>query len=254
MAFLVEVPDLWNEPNSWKKHQGKVNLSNTVNPLELTVIGRGKIASAVAGSVETIAGLGVVRSIGRGDAVPASTGLTIETAGPDALREHGPRALAMGDLWSVSASALLDEDLRKLLERIGQDTGHKLRLFTGWLAGPSLCLTGTDAQLFITQDAPLLDGQAPGEVFRGPLSEAGLRYPNHLNTATAAALCGPGISATHIILRSTPEGGAHRIAARMIMPSQTLRSEVRFDRPGPHPVAMALLAALVQRNAPFQYY
>lgn len=221
--------------------------------LSLTLIGQGTIGKAVADGMSQISGIRLVEILPRGDPLGPRTPLTIDAAGPAALREYGAKALAQGDLWSISASALLDEVLRDQLTGIARETGHKLRLFTGWISGPALCPPGMPARLHVTQEAPMLGGRASGMVFRGHLADAAALFPHDLNTATAAALCGPGIAATHVTLRSTVDGGAHRITARFEMPGQTLRSEVRFDRPGPHPVASALLAALAQRAAPLQY-
>jgi predicted dinucleotide-utilizing enzyme len=225
----------------------------TDSPLDLTLIGHGPIGRAVAEGLAEIPGVRLAAILPRGDARGPRTPLTIDAAGPGALREYGARALVHGDLWSVGASALLDDALRDELTAIALGTGHRLRLFTGWILGPSLCPPGWAARLHVTQEAPLLGGHAPGIIFRGPLAEAARLFPDYLNTATAAALCGPGVAATRVTLRSNAEGGAHRIATRFEMPGQTLRSEVRFDRPGPHPVASALLAALTHQVAPLQY-
>lgn len=218
------------------------------SPLEIAILGRGRIAQAVAEGLRDLPDCRIVGMIGRDCSRLPKAQLTIDAAGPDALRQHGAEALANGDLWTVGASALLDDDLRERLIAIARQHGHRLRLFTGWIAGPSLCAPGGAARLSITQAAPGL-AEAPGLMFRGPLADAGRLFPDHLNTATAAALCGPGIAATWITLRSSPDGGPHRIAARLVMPGQTLESEVRFDGTGPHPVAVAVLAALARREA-----
>jgi len=217
-------------------------------PLDIALLGRGRIAQAVADGLRDLPGYRLVAMIGRDAASVPEAALTIDTAGPAALRQHGAAALRHGDLWTVGASALLDDALRETLTAVARDNGHRLRLFTSWIAGPSLCIPGGAARLSITQAAPGL-ADTPGLMFRGPLAEAGRLFPDHLNTATAAALCGPGIAATRITLRSSPEGGPHRIAARLVMPGQTLLSEVRFDGTGPHPVASAILAALSRRDA-----
>jgi aspartate dehydrogenase len=216
-------------------------------PVDITILGRGRIARAVAEGLGDLPGYRLVAMIGRNTPRLPGTPLTIDAAGPGALRQHGPAALDAGELWTVGAAALLDEDLRENLSAIARRRGHRLRLFTGWIAGPSLCRPGDRARLAIRQSAPGL-GDHPGLLFRGPLAEAGRLFPDHLNTATAAALCGPGIAATRITLRSSPEGGAHRIAARLVLPGQTVLSEVRFDGTGPHPVASAILAALSRRD------
>lgn len=222
-------------------------------PFEITLIGRGAIGQAVAAGIARMPGLALAAIHGRAAAPRFATPLTIDAAGPAALRAHGAAALRVGDLWSVGAAALLDDNLREALLDTARAHGTRLRLFTGWIAGPNLCPPDLPARLDVIQEAPLLSGHTPGLIFRGPLAEAGRRFPDHLNSATAAALAGPGIAATRITLRATPADGAHRIAARFTMPGQTLRSEVRFDRPGPHPVAAALLAALAARASPLAY-
>jgi aspartate dehydrogenase len=219
-------------------------------PLDITLLGRGRIAQAVADGLRHLPGCRLAAMIGRGSAQGPRTPLTIDAAGPAALREHGVAALRHGDLWTVGAAALLDDDLRGALAAAAHTHGHRMRLFTGWIAGPSLCLPDQPARLSVSQAAPGL-ADRPGVFFRGPLAEAGRLFPDHLNTATAAALCGPGIAATRITLRSSPEDGPHRIRARLILPGQTITSEVRFERTGPHPVATAILAALARRDAPY---
>ncbi|HZX82795.1 MAG TPA: hypothetical protein VFF19_04455, partial [Reyranella sp.] len=90
--------------------------------------------------------------------------LTVDAAGPQALRAHGEALLSEGDLWSVGAAALIDEGLRGRLAEVAQRSGHELRLFTGWIAGPTLAPAGANARLHVEQQAPRL-GPAPGLLF-----------------------------------------------------------------------------------------
>jgi predicted dinucleotide-utilizing enzyme len=219
-------------------------------PTTITLIGRGRIGSCVAEGLRGLPGYQLLDVLGRDARNLPAADITIDTAGPQALRRFGARALCHGALWTVGAAALIDPALRDDLLALMRSTGNRMHLFTGWISGPTLCPPGLPAQLFIRQSAPGL-ADRPGVVFRGPLADAAARFPDHLNTAMAAALCGPGIAATKVTIRSTEAEGPHRIAARFVMPGQTLRSEVRFDRPGPHPVASAILAALAHRSAPF---
>ncbi|MFN3292578.1 MAG: hypothetical protein ACK4S2_02295 [Gemmobacter sp.] len=92
----------------------------------------------------------------------------------------------------------------------------------------------------------------PGPIFAGPLAQAAELFPDHPNSATAAALCGPGIEATTIALRCTEDGGPHVIRASFAMPGQTIETEVRFGN-GPHPVAQAIIAALERRGGWLRY-
>lgn len=221
--------------------------------LTVALIGRGRIGAGVADWLRASAAYELVGVAGRGEAVPPAR-LTIDTAGPEALRAHGEAALERGALWTVGAAALIDDGFRARLEAAAARTGHRLRLFTGWITGPALCPPGVAARLEITQSAPRL-GPAPGEIFHGPLAQAAERFPDHLNTATAAALCGPGIAATTIRLVSTPDGGPHVIHARFAMPGQVIETETTFgtDPTAPHPVAAALIAALARRGAGVVY-
>lgn len=219
----------------------------------VALIGRGRIGAGVADWLRAAPGYALAGVIGRGDALPAAA-LAIDTAGPAALRQHGEAALAQGDLWTVGAAALADPALRARLEAVAGRTGHRLRLFTGWITGPALCPPGSPARLEITQSAPRL-GPAPGEIFHGPLTEAARQFPDHLNTATAAALCGPGMDATTIRLVSSADGGPHVIHARFIMPGQLIETETRFgtDPDAPHPVAAAIITALARREGWISY-
>jgi predicted dinucleotide-utilizing enzyme len=219
------------------------------DPITVTLIGRGRIGTEVAQGMRRLPGYRVEAVLGRDATALPRSQLTIDLAGPAALRAHGMAALSHGDLWSVGAAALIDDDLRSAMDARAREAGHVLRLFTGWISGPALCPPGEDARLFIRQSAPDL-GDRPGVVFDGPLAEAAIRFPDHLNTATATAICGPGIGATRVTLTCSAPGTAHRIFARFVMPGQTIRTEVRFDRPGPHPVASAILAALARNHLP----
>jgi aspartate dehydrogenase len=216
----------------------------------VNLIGRGRIGTAVAGWLAGSDDHVLQSIVGRtGQWRPAP--LTIDAAGPQALRTYGEALLAEGDLWSVGGAALIDDDLRGRLAEVAGRTGHELRLFTGWIAGPTLAPAGASARLHIEQLAPRL-GPAPGLLFSGSLREAAAHFPDHLNTATAAALAGPGIDATTIALHCSEEGGPHIIRARYEVPGQTIRTDVQFDG-GPHPVAQAIIAALEARGRWLRY-
>lgn len=206
--------------------------------------GRGRIGAAVAGWLEGSSSHVLQSLIGRTGTWRAAP-LTIDAAGPQALRAHGEALLSQGDLWSVGAAALIDDDLRDRLAEVAGRTGHELRLFTGWISGPTLAPAAAGARLHIEQEAPRL-GPTPGLLFSGSLREAAARFPDHLNTATGAALAGPGIDATTIALSCSEDGGPHIIRARFEMPGQTIQTDVQFDG-GPHPVAQAIIAALEGR-------
>lgn len=229
--------------------QGRAGRLHADKLTAVNLIGRGKIGAGVAQWLAAAPGFALAL-VGRdGHAPPAR--LTIDTAGPAALRAFGEALLAQGDVWTVGAAALIDTALHDRLQAVATRHGTELRLFTGWITGPNLCPPGAGATLHVEQSAPSL-GPAPGLLFHGPLAQAALRFPDHLNTATAAALCGPGIAGTTIALHSTEAGGPHIIRARFDMPGQTITTETRFGT-GPHPVTLALLAALQARGRWLRY-
>ena len=213
----------------------------------VNLIGQGAIGGAVAEwlrGAEDYRLQGVIRRT-QDRWQPAD--LCIDTAGPGALREFGPRLLAQGPLWTVGAAALIDPAFHHQMQAAARSSGHGLRLFTPWITGPGLAPQSQATRLHIAQSAPKL-GPTPGLLFDGPLTEAAQRFRDHLNTATAAALTGPGVGATTISLTSANPGAPHRIAARFDMPGCQIATEVTFGSGGMHPVAAAIIAALEHRG------
>ncbi len=214
----------------------------------VNLVGQGRIGAAVAEWLSHAPGYRLQELIGRGACGWQPAPLTIDTAGPGALRDHGERLLAEGDLWTVGAAALADTAFAERLRRVAQASGNRLRLFTATLAGPARWPRETPVRLLVRQSAPGL-GPAPGPVFDGPLAEAALRFPDHLNTATAAALAGPGIAATTVRLTCTQAGSPQVLALQYRMPGTLIETEARFDLSPDrqHPVATAIIAALQER-------
>lgn len=220
----------------------------------VAVIGKGKIAAPVIEWLEQSASYRLVARIGRHGEVPPNVHLTIDCAGPDALRQHGAAALEHGDLWTVGASALARDRFRLKLEETAKRTGHRLRLFTGWIGSVRLLPKAVSAKLHIEQAAPGL-AHEPGVLFDGRLEDAAGRYGDCLNTAFAAALSGPGIENTTLKLSSTPPGGHHYIRSVLRSPCGILTSEADLapSASGLHPVAAAVIAALEKRHHWMEY-
>ena len=181
----------------------------------VSVIGHGQIGSALVrgvGDLETwqigrvltrrvVPGLAAHTTDAQGFlAHPAD--LIIDTAGPEALRDLGPKALAVAPLWSVGAVAMADADVRARIASVAGASGHALRLFACGMANMPL----QARQLHITMRGPEIE--AP---WTGPLSQAVDRWPDRLNTAVAAALNGPGLEATMLTMESGGPGAPHEI-------------------------------------------
>lgn len=220
----------------------------------VAVVGQGKIAAPVIDWLKASPAFAFTGIIDRSGNLPAPASLVIECAGPGALRQHGAALLQSGDLWSVGAAALADDGFLQEMQTIALRTGHRLRLFTGWIGGVDLMPRGTQARLHIEQAGPGLAAE-PGVMFDGPLTDAAQRYPKHLNTACAAALTGPGIRSATLKLISSPAGGDHYIRSVLEMPGSTIRSEVDLSQAhnGPNPVSAAIIAALKRRGHWLEY-
>ena len=129
----------------------------------VNLVGRGRIGAPVAEWLRGASAYRLGQVIGRGASGWTPAPLAIETAGPGALRDYGPRLLAEGDLWSVGAVALTDPGFRDEMAAVARESGHRLRFFTGWVGGVNLMPVGA-GRLHITQESPRL---GPGPVSRG---------------------------------------------------------------------------------------
>jgi aspartate dehydrogenase len=188
----------------------------------------------------------LTRSRPSGDFFHEKYEVIVEAAGPQALAMHGARALAIADVWSVSGAALADERLFKDLESVGRNSGHRLRLISGAIAGldgVALAAVDPNVQLDLQVDLPPSDAAA-ATVFTGSVREAAKRFPDSVNVAVAAALAGPGLDRSQIKV-SNPGTPQHRLSlsAQSLFGSLSAWTEPRLA-PGVHPVAACLIAAL----------
>jgi aspartate dehydrogenase len=173
--------------------------------------------------------------------------LVVELAGPSALALLGEPLLRSADLWTVSAAALADDGLLQRLQAAGRESGHRLRILPGAMAGldgvaAAAAAPGSSLQL----DIELLPGPGPAEHrFGGTVREAARRFPNAVNVAVAAALAGPGLDATRIDVRHPGPVARNRLALHAHSAAGMLRVEVQPELgQGVHPVACSVIAAL----------
>jgi aspartate dehydrogenase len=218
----------------------------------LGLIGCGRIGSQVVQASRDgllpgwhFAGV-LTRSISAPDFFNQKYDLIIEAAGAQALAQHGARALALADVWTVSGAALADPNLFDLLETTASKSGHRLRLVAGAIAGlDGVAAAAVDpaAELELSIDLPPGEAAA-GVVFAGSVREAAVRFPEGVNVAVAAALAGPGLERSRIEVLH-PAGSQHRLAltARSRYGALRVETEPRVSA-GAHPVAASLIAAL----------
>lgn len=245
-------------------------------PTVVSVIGAGRIAAPVIAHIREAGDFHLGAVLTRGartgtladicgpdvsdiDAFLASPAdIVIDAAGPGALRQYGPLILERAELWTVGASALADDGFRERMRDVALRHGHTLHLFSGWIAAADQCIPGVPglpARLRIRAARPGI-AEHPGTAFDGPLREAARLYPNEVNSAVAAALCGPGLDNTVIELIDSGPDGEHTIRGEIEIGALRLTTQVDLGGAGPealHPVAGALIAALERRSQPFRY-
>lgn len=219
----------------------------------VSVIGAGRIGSAVIAYLRDAPGLrlgrvltsgGAVDTADRGAFLSSPADLFIDTAGPAALRAHGAACLKHAPLWSVSGSALADDGFRNRLEGLAAAQGTGLRLFAPWVLGVGAVPRRLMSRLSLGVASPGL-----AQAWRGPLREAALRFPGEVNFAVAAALAGPGLEATDISLTPLPMGGAHRIESELVTAAGVYRGSVALEHGAGHPTALSIIAALEELSA-----
>lgn len=176
--------------------------------------------------------------------------LIIETAGPAALREHGVQALAQADVWSVSACALADAGFRRLLESIGVENGHRLRLVSGSISGldgvAAIAAADPSARLRLFAKRPR-GGDRSETLFSGALSAGARAYPNEVNFAVAAALAGSGMEEAILELSDSGPDGSHALGFHLESSIGAIDSTVTLEPLASdrlHPVAASLIAGL----------
>jgi aspartate dehydrogenase len=173
--------------------------------------------------------------------------LVVEVAGPSALASVADRVLRCADLWTISGAALADEALMMTLEAVGRQSSHRLRVLAGAFAGLDGVAAATAAPgTMLKLSIELLPGPAPAECcFSGSVREAAQRFPNAVNVAVAAALAGPGLDATQVVVRHPGPVARNRLALHAESAAGTLHVEVEPELgQGVHPVACSVIASL----------
>jgi len=184
--------------------------------------------------------------------------LIIDVAGPAALKEIAPNAIAVADIWTVSAVALADDDFAQTMVAAIEASGHELRVLPGVIAGidsvKAVCVD-PDATLHVRVDMPA--GSSKDVPFSGTAREAAARFPNNVNIATAAALAGPGLDRTKVTVTCLAGAEPRSIiveAKSSVMDVKTRIYPNDHNTEPVHPVGACLIAALADIEAPIAIY
>ncbi len=218
-----------------------------MRPLERGQLPGWKLGAVLARSARTVDGFDV--GADRDAFLAQPFDLIIEAAGPAALAALGPDALSAADVWAVSGTALVDDDLYQRLEAVGAQSGHRLRLLPGAIAGLDGVATTSvadDSQVHIHVDL-VPAGDETSIVFNGSVRQAAARFPNHVNVAVATALAGLGLDRTEITVRQPKSTEAHTLRIETTGRDGTVDATTfPIVRPpeGIHIVSSSIIAAL----------
>ncbi|MFN8524885.1 MAG: aspartate dehydrogenase [Chloroflexota bacterium] len=158
--------------------------------------------------------------------------LVVEAAGHDALRAYAQRALGSGaDLLVISVGAFADADLEQRVRSAAAQSGKRVLLATGAIAGLDAIAAGAvgglDAVthsirkpprgLLAPDEAAAVEASGiPRELYKGPAREAAKRFPENVNVAAAISLAGLGLDRTmvRVVADPTVVRNTHEIEAR----------------------------------------
>jgi len=260
---------------------------------QVALIGHGAIGGAVAqGLLAAGGGLSAVlvrpgKADTARDALPVSVAvvdamdellalrphLVAECAGQAAVAAHAEAVLAAGiDLMVISSGALAEPGRLERLTRVATDSGARLIVPAGAIAGldglgalrraglhsvtytstkPPLAWRGTPAEERLDLDALV----EPATFFEGSAREAALAYPKNANLAATVALAGLGLDRTRVRLVADP--GATGNTGRIEAESEAGRLEVGMGgAASANPktsasTAWSVLDAILRRSATF---
>lgn len=200
--------------------------------------------------------------------------LVLECAGHQALREHGEQCLAAGaDLLATSAGALADDGLRTRLTAAAGAAGRRLMVASAGIGALDILAAAavgglSRVRVTVAKDPSAWHGTpaaqafdlgalaAPVEIYRGPVREGVLLYPQNVNIAAAAALAGAGLDRTELVIVADPSQTRHlvRIDAEGVFGRFGFEEEVLPTAENPKTgrlVAMALVKSLRQQVGRF---
>lgn len=180
--------------------------------------------------------LSKAKSILTFDELISRSDFIVEAASQDAVRLFAGKTAEAGlDLLIMSVGALVDDSLRKSLEKTAQEHGCKIYLPTGALCGidglSSAAVSDIDEVTLITRKPPFaFEGVAfikdqgidlnnvstPITLFEGNAEEAVKLFPKNVNVAATVSLAGIGFARTKvkIIADPTTNQNHHKIVAK----------------------------------------
>ncbi len=185
--------------------------------------------------------------------------LVVEAASQDAVREYVPRLVSNGvSVVVLSVGALIDEELRKTITEKCRETGARVYVPSGAIAGidaiTASSLEGIDRVILITHKNPRSISRESLEklgftheidretvIFEGPAEEAVRRLPFNINVAATLKLA----SKAEVIVKFIADPSVDKNIHEIILESKATRLHVVVENtPHPRNPKTSFLAAL----------
>lgn len=135
--------------------------------------------------------------------------ITIDLAGPGALRRWRGELLALANLWTVGGAALADRSIREEIEAVGRKTGHYLRLLSGAIGGLdalSAMAVHPDTRLWLEASCA---GHYATPTYQGNAEGAVAQFSG-VNVLAAAAIAARGLEETLVSYMPLPANDTRR--------------------------------------------
>ena len=182
-----------------------------------------------------------------GDLLEKGPAIIAETAGQEAVIEHGGAVLEAGcDFLITSVGALADDDFLQRLRATAQQAGRRIFLPAGAMGGidaiAAMGMAGLDRVTYRSRKPPrawkgseaekrvdLAALSHPDTFFQGTAREAARKYPKNANVAATVALAGLGLDRTEVELVADPTvtDNIHEVEAEGVSGRVNFRLEGR---------------------------
>ena len=194
--------------------------------------------------------------------------VVVEAAGHDALIEHGPAILSAGcDLLFLGVGAFAKPEVEQRIRDAAIEGGATARVASGAIGAldaiSAAAVGGIESvthnvrkparTLLPHAEADKLSG--PLEMFRGPVREGALLFPESINVAAAVSLAGIGLDKTEVCVIADPAVDRNQHEVEVTGAFGWMKFEIRGIPTEDNPktgriVAMSVVRQLLLRRAP----
>ncbi|UXD21246.1 aspartate dehydrogenase [Ignicoccus pacificus DSM 13166] len=144
--------------------------------------------------------------------------LIVEAASPKAVEELGLEAVKRADLLVLSVGALINEELREKLIKVAEESGHKVYVPSGAIAGidaiKALREVGIDEVRITVRKNPKSLGVETSEekvLFEGSAEEAVKKFPFNVNVVATLKLASGAPVKVRVVADPKVDRNIHQI-------------------------------------------